>query len=177
MSRFLVSFLVAASLSACAPARIDRDIEAGDLMFGRFPASETILRVKAPCLFTVSRASPPTALNPSGSRSDDTEWFIPIGDYVSSSADSNGIFYSGPDEAIVPAEYLRPGRGGPLMALGIYFPFEVGPRSSPLQWVNAVSMEWGTSRRVKRGALPERCWQPYGTTMAIMHKGTEVPLR
>ena len=173
MSRSLVAFLIAASLPACAPARMDRDIESGDLVFGRFSASETILRVKASCLFTVSRASPPTALNPSGSRLSETEWVVPVDDFVPTSADSSGIYYTG----TYPAEHMRPGPMTPSVVTGIYFPFEPGPRSPPFYWVESVSMEWGTSRRVKKQALPERCWQPYGTTMVIIHKGVEVPLR
>jgi hypothetical protein len=173
----LVPFLIAASLSSCAPARMDRGIVSSDLIFGRLPASETVLRVKAPCFFALSTDFPPSLLSPGGARSYDIDWFLPVGDFIPTSADSNGIFYTGPEEATVPAEYLRPGRGAPSLALGIYFPFEAGANSPLLLWSDAVSVEWGTSRRVKGRALPERCWQPYGTAMAIVHNGMEAPSR
>jgi hypothetical protein len=173
----LAMFLVAASLSGCAPSRTDREISSSDFIFGKVPASETVLRVKVPCFFVLSIASPPSLLDPSGTRSRDDEWFLPVGDFIPSSADSYGIFYTGPEEASVPAEYVRPRRPVPSVALYVYFPFEPGPNSPPRLWGNSVNLERGTLSRVKGRALPEQCWQPYGTTMAIVHEGMEIPLR
>ena len=144
----MAAFLIAACLSGCIP-RSDRPIAASDLVFGRLPADETVLRVKVPC----STAQPGNDRGP--------VFDLPVGDYRPITADSDGIFYG----------------GVPMGGWGIYFPLEVRPNSPPRFWTQVLNLEWGRVRSEKEWVLPERCWKPYGSTMVIVHKGAEIPLR
>ena len=159
MKQSTALFLIAAWIAGCAPTP-DRPLDPYDLVFGKVPASETFLRLQAPCHFVA----------PNG-----TGWFLHAGDYKPISADSGGIFYGTPDDS-VPQEHRRLGQVT-LSGDGIHFPFEGPASSAPALWVVATSLEWGTQRRVRHWALPDRCWKPYGTTMVIIHKGVELPSR
>lgn len=141
-------------LCACAPAS-DRPVTPGDLVRGKIPASESIVRLKQPCTVV-------------------TEWgvtyILPVGDYKPVSADSKGIFYEGDRKVEVPGG----GRSVWLSGVGIHFPFSAHASAAPSVWVESVDLEWGSAFR-RKAALPAQCWRPYGSTMAIVHNGAELP--
>ena len=148
MRLFIVAFFVAAFFSACAP-KSDRPLAPSDLVFGKYPAEETVLRLKVPC----------STEEPGGRRRFD----LPVGDYRPITADSGGVYYHAP---------------APVISwIGIYFPFEARASSFPFFWNQVTNLEWGRGGSEKEWILPERCWKPYGTTMAIVHKGVEIPSR
>lgn len=157
----VVSFIVV-FLSGCIP-RAERSVAASDLVFGAFPGTETVLRVKRHCSVQLPNGGP--------------RFDLTVGDYIPVYADSRGVFYAVP----VP-ESKRPTRAPeypPLewMGMGVYFPNEARPSSPPFFWRQSMDMEWGRISGKKEMPLPPECWQPYGAAMAIVHNGQEVPLR
>lgn len=157
MKRFSTVCMVAVCLLGCS-STTDRPITSGDRVFGTYPGGETKLRVKVAC---------------SVSSGDGSVYMLPVSDYPSVSADSQGVFYESP----LLVELQSGQRSVLLQNVGIHFPFNARPGSRPSLWTTGANLEWGTVSRVKRWALPEPCWKPYGTTMVIVHKGVEIPSR
>lgn len=148
-------FLIVVPLSSCTVTS-DRPLSSGDRIFGNFPGDETVLRLKVSC-----------ALEPDGV----TTYVLPVGDYTPVSADFRGIFYEVPRSA----EVRRGDKSVWIWNLGVHFPFGTQTRSRPMLWMEGVDLERGRPNRVKRWILPESCWQPYGTTLTVVHNGVEVP--
>jgi hypothetical protein len=127
------------------------------MAFGTLPAVETTLRVKVAC-------SVPSV--------EGWSHVLPVGDYRPRSADSQGIFYEAPSSV----NYQRGDKILPLNG-GVHLPFEARPGSTLFLWVAMYDVD---SKRIvpeKRARLPDKCWQPYGAAMALVHKGVEVPSR
>lgn len=154
---FSAVFLIAVYLSACAVTS-DRPISSRDRIFGTLPGGETVLRLKVPCSVPSDGGS---------------IYLLPVGDYTPISADSQGIFYEVPRSV----ELRRGEKSVWIWGLGVHFPFGGRPSSHPSVWLEGVDLERGSVIRAKRWALPQPCWQPYGTTMTIVHKGVEVSSR
>ncbi len=154
---FFATCFLALLLAACASSS-DRPLAPGDLMFGKFPATETALRMKAPC---------PVAGD------DGATYILPAGDYKPVSADASGLFYQPP----VATELRRGERSNLLFGMGAYFPYSGSSVAQPYFWSEGVSLERGTASRVKRWPLPATCWRPYGETLVILHKGAEIAPR
>ena len=100
-------------------------------------------------------------------------YVLSAGDYPPISAYSRGIFYEVPRSA----EVRRGDNSVWISNLGVHFPFGERASSPPMLWVEGVDLERGSPSRVKRWALPQRCWQPYGSTLTVVHSGVEVPSR
>ncbi len=151
---FLALLLTVFACHGCARLH-DQSLSPDDLIFERYPGNETVLRLKVPC----------PVLSDDGSR-----FILPIGDYDPVAADTGGLFY----EAPLSVELKRGDQSAWLFGLGVYFPSSFRSISGPYLWVESVTLERGTLRRVKRWALPEQCWKPYGSTIAIVHNGAEI---
>lgn len=150
----LVVLAVALSVLGCAPS-YDHSVSAGDLVYGKYPGNETVLRLKSSCAV------------PSD---DGAAYMLPAGDYDPVAADSGGLFYEAPS-----AVELRQGDHSVLLSgLGIYLPLRNRGGAPPSLWTEGVSLERGTLRRVRRSPLPNPCWNPDGGTLSVIHKGLEV---
>jgi len=162
MRALLVVSLIAAFLSACAPIS-ERSVAATDLVFGAIPGTETVLRVKRQCSVELPDGGP--------------RFVLPVGDYIPVYADSRGIFYAEPTPENAKCLNCPPGMRSPYRGWGVYFPIKARSSSPPFFWRQVANTEWGRVRGEKERVLPEQCWQPYGTAMAIVRNGEEVPLR
>ena len=157
MKQLMTVLLIAGLLSGCAVPPAARPLTPKDMVFGTLPAVETTLRVKVAC-------SVPSV--------DGWSHVLPVGDYRPRSADTEGIFYQAPSAV----NYQRGEKTLPLTG-GVHLPFDARPGSTLSLW---VAMYDPGSRKIApqtRARLPDKCWQPYGAAMALVHKGVEVPSR
>lgn len=162
MNKLIVAFSIIGCLAGCAAtAPAVRPVAPTDMVFfGTLPAVETVLRVKMSC----------SVPSPGG-------WshILAVGDYEPKAVDSHGTFYAAPQGVT----YQRGAETTPQMDGGVHLPnipYGQGRQYSYFySWVAVYHVDLKRTAYDKK-PLPARCWQPYGSTMAIVHKGVEIPL-
>jgi len=155
VKQFFVVFLIAGFLSGCAAPPSSRPLAPTDMILGAYLASESSLRVKVAC----------TVPSVNG-----WSFILPIGEYTAKSADSEGVFYEAPTAVSYESESKKLPMTG-----GVHIPSEVRPGATFSLWVLEAHPSERKIAPNRVRPLPQQCWQPYGSAMALVRNGVEIP--